>query len=323
MKKIVIAGGTGFLGTCLQKYYSGKDVQVIVLTRRPTRIRNNIQYIHWDGKTIDSLQSAIEGVDVVINLNGKSVDCRYTERNKKLIYSTRLDATAAIGKAIQSCDSPPAVWINASSATIYRHSLDKEMDEYTGEFGSGFSVDVCQKWEGTCNEFVTPRTRKVLIRTGIVLGKTGNALKALKRLVKLGLGGKQGPGNQYCSWLHENDFVKIIDHIVNQENMRGAYNVTAPSPIANTQLMKTLRKVLNIPFGLPLPKWFLEFGALLIDTETELILKSRRVVPKRLLEEGYRFEFATIDAALEDLLIGEKKKKFRLQSLVPRTLFLT
>lgn len=307
MKKIIIAGGTGFLGSCLQNYYSGKNVQLIIITRRPSRIVNNVQFVHWDGTTIGSWRCVLEGAHAIINLNGKSVDCRYTEVNKKLIYSTRLDATAAIGKAIQSCKIPPALWINASSATIYRHSLDREMDEYTGELGSGFSVDVCQKWEGTFNEFVTPRTRKVLIRTGIVLGKEGSALKPLKRLVKLGLGGRQGPGNQYCSWLHENDFVKIIDHILNHENMDGIYNVTSPSPISNNQLMKTLRRVLNVPFGIPLPTWLLEFGARLIGTETELILKSRRVVPKRLLEEGYRFEFSTVDKALEDLLTREKR----------------
>jgi uncharacterized protein len=299
--KIVIAGGTGFLGSCLIEHYTKMGAQLIILTRGKSRASENIQYVNWDGKTLGPWSEVLAGADVLINLNGKSVDCRYTDENKKLIYSTRLDATAALGSAIQNCESPPKLWINAASATIYLHSLDREMDELTGEIGSGFSVDVCQQWESTFNSYETPQTRKILIRTGIVLGKRGGPLKPLKMLAKFGLGGKQGAGNQYFSWLHEKDFVGIVDFIIGNDSTRGAYNVTAPSPVPNSQVMSSLRHVLGIPFGLPLPKWLLEFGSIVIQTETELVLKSRRVIPKRLLQGGYKFQFENIEDALVEL----------------------
>lgn len=302
MNKIVIAGGTGFLGTCLIDHFSKDENELTVLTRGVTRTERNIRYVHWDGKTVETWATALEGADVLINLNGKSVDCRYTEKNKALIYSTRLDSTRALGQAILRSKNPPKLWINSASATIYRYSLDKEMDEYTGEIGSGFSVDVCQKWEATFNQFDTPRTRKVLIRTGIVLGKNGGPMKPLRMLTRFGLGGKQGPGIQYFSWLHEDDFVGIIDFVMKNSSLSGVYNVTAPTPIQNEQLMSSLRAALKVPVGIPLPKWLLEIGAVIIGTETELVLKSRRVIPKKLMEAGYQFKYADIRMALNDLV---------------------
>ena len=302
--KIVIAGGTGFLGSCLTEYYTKVGAQLIILTRRKSGASENIQYVNWDAITVGPWAQILEGADVLINLNGKSVDCRYTEENRKLIYSTRLEATAALGFAIQSCSSPPRLWINAASATIYRDSLDKEMDEITGEIGNGFSVDVCQQWERTFNRYETPQTRKVLIRTGIVLGKREGALKPLKLLAQIGLGGRQGTGKQYFSWLHESDFANIINFITTNESMSGIYNVTAPTPVPNYFMMRSLRHVLGIPLGLPLPKFLLEIGAFLIKTDTELILKSRRVIPNRLLQEGYEFKYENLEDALTELIRG-------------------
>jgi uncharacterized protein (TIGR01777 family) len=301
MRNIVIAGGTGFLGSCLIDHYAETDTQLFILTRGKSCVRGNTHYITWDGKTKGPWTQVLEHADVLINLNGKSVDCRYTEENKQLIYSTRLDATAILGKAIQSSPHPPKLWINAASATIYRHSLDKEMDEYTGEIGSGFSVDVCQQWEHTFNSIETSQTRKIIIRTSIVLGKKGGALKPLKRLAKLGMGGEQGPGNQYFSWLHENDFVNIIDFLINNVTTEGIYNLVSPRPVTNQHIMRAIRSAVGIPFGFPIPALLLKFGAFLINTETELILKSRRVVPKRLLDAGYNFEFDRIESALNQL----------------------
>lgn len=301
MTKIVIAGGTGFLGSCLANHYHKNGTQVFILTRGREHSAGNTQYVQWDGKNKGTWAAILENTDVLINLNGKSVDCRYTEKNKRLIYSTRLDATAALGRVLQLCANPPKLWINAASATIYRHSLDKEMDEYTGEIGNGFSVDVCQQWEKVFNQFEIKKTRKVLIRTGIVLGRNGGPLSPLKKLTQSGLGGKQGQGNQYFSWLHEDDFVSIIDFIISNTDVNGVFNATAPTPVPNAYFMKCLRSTLRMRFGFPLPKWLLEFGALLIGTETELILKSRRVIPKRLLEAGYKFKFSDIDKALADL----------------------
>ncbi|MEO7991825.1 MAG: TIGR01777 family oxidoreductase, partial [Chryseolinea sp.] len=298
MRKIVIAGGTGFLGNCLVDHFAGKNIQIVILTRGESCVRGDIHFVKWDGKTLGFWKETLENADVLINLNGKSVDCRYTKRNKALIYSTRLDSTNALGHAIEQSQNPPKLWINAASATIYRHSVDKEMDEYTGEIGTGFSVDVCQKWENTFNRFVTGKTRKVLIRTGIVLGKNGGPLKPLKILANLGLGGKHGSGDQYFSWLHEKDFVSIIQFLIDDPKTNGEYNVTAPIPVPNNQIMRALRSAVGIPFGLPQPKWLLEFGAVLIGTETELILKSRRVIPKRLIEAGYKFQFDNIEKAI-------------------------
>lgn len=302
MRTIIIAGGTGFLGKRLTQHFTKLGDRVIILTRRNDRVVDNTWYMNWDGKTIGSWAKLLEAADVLINLNGKSVDCRYTERNKSLIYATRLDATAVLGEAVQQCVTPPRAWINAASATIYRHSLDKEMDELTGEHGTGFSVDVCEKWEALFNSIDTPKTRKLIIRTGIVLGKNNGPLVPLVRLAKGGLGGAQGKGDQYFSWLHEDDFAHIVEYLIQQTKTTGVYNVTAPHPIPNKDFMRDLRKSLKTPFGLPTPQWLLEMGAWLIRTETELILKSRRVVPKRLLDSGYQFKFSHIDEALNDLV---------------------
>jgi uncharacterized protein (TIGR01777 family) len=188
MRKIVMAGGTGFLGSCLTSHFVNAQDRVIVLTRSASRTNGSVEYIQWDGRTLGEWKECLENAEVLINLNGKSVDCRYTEKNKKLIYSTRLEATAVLGQAIQQCKQPPKLWINSASATIYRNAVDKEMDEYTGEIGSCFSVDVCQQWEGVFNRFDLLETRKVIVRTGIVLGKKEGPLKPLKMLAKLGAG---------------------------------------------------------------------------------------------------------------------------------------
>lgn len=300
---MVIAGGTGFLGTILMNRFKN-EYQLIILTRGSDRTSNGVSYVHWDGKTAGPWTDVIDGADAVINLNGKSVDCRYTKKNKALIYATRLEATAALGAAIQQAAAPPKLWINASSATIYRHSVNKEMDELSGEIGTGFSVDVCKQWEGVFNSFDFPNTRKVLLRTGIVLGKGGGPLKPLKMLARFGLGGKQGRGDQFFSGLHEDDFANIVAFIIKHESGAGAYNVTAPNPISNAEVMRSLREALHIPVGIPIPRWLLEVGAVMIGTETELILKSRRVVPARLIREGYSFKYPDLRAALNNLVKG-------------------
>lgn len=302
MKQIVIAGGTGFLGRCIANYYHDKDVEIRIFSRQHHIDHDNVRYYKWDGRNQGYWNQALEGADVLINLNGKSVDCRYTQLNKQLIYDTRLDATYALGRAMLTCHKPPKVWINAASATIYRHSIDTEMDEDSTAIGDGFSVDVCKKWEHMFNSFNIPATRKVILRTGIVLGKEGGPLKPLKALAKAGLGGRHGSGTQYFSWIHEADFARIIDFLITHENAEGVYNVTSPRPIPNVEVMKTLRKALKMSVGIPLGKWVLELGAAIIGTETELILKSRRVIPKRLTDEGFKFQYNDLSSALKDLV---------------------
>ncbi|MEM9674012.1 MAG: TIGR01777 family oxidoreductase [Bacteroidota bacterium] len=308
MKKIIIAGGSGFLGSYLTQYYRDKEWQVYILSRQYQEDRDGVYNIYWDGKHLGDWTKVMEGADVLINLSGKSVDCRYTKRNQQLIYSSRLDSTHAQGKAVQQSQNPPKVWINAASATIYRHALDRPMDEVSGEYGTGFSVDVCRKWERVFSEIETPATRKIVLRTGIVLGKNGGALQPLLNLVRVGLGGKQGKGNQYFSWLHELDFARIIDFLINREDTSGVFNAVAPHPISNQQFMKTLRMTCGIPFGLPMPTWILKIGAFLIRTETELILKSRRVIPTRLLDHGFSFAFPNSENALEEIITRREHK---------------
>lgn len=221
MKKIVIAGGTGFLGNVLTTYFQPKTEIIIVLTRGKSRVEHNIKYIHWDAKTLGDWKSELENADVLINMTGKSVDCRYHQKNKDLILSSRIKSTQVLGEAIQTCKHPPKVWLNSSTATIYRHSLIKEMDEIDGETGKGFSVHVATSWENVFFKSLTTSTRKVALRTSIVLGKKGGALPPILKLTKLGLGGKQGTGNQKISWIHEQDFCKSIEFIINNKNIEG------------------------------------------------------------------------------------------------------
>jgi uncharacterized protein len=302
MKKIVLAGGSGYLGSRIAEYFSTKDFEVVILSREQKENKTNIRTILWDAKSFGTWCNELEGAEVIINLTGESVDCRYNEKNKKLIYSSRLDSTNIIGEAIKRCTYAPKLWINASSATIYRSSFDKPMTEATGEIGNDFSMDVCKQWEAVFNQHKLTKTRKVILRTSIVLGNSGGAFVPYKILTRIGLGGVQGSGKQYSSWLHEKDFCRIVEWIIKTPDATGVYNTTAPFPITNQIFMNALRSVLNIPFGIPLPGWLLNIGAVLARTETELLLKSRWVLPERLLNEGFQFEFPKIEDAFADLV---------------------
>ena len=298
MKTITIAGGSGFLGQVLESYFSKKEYTVYILTRKPQR-RNEI---YWNGKDLDLWTKILEKTDVLINLTGKSVDCRYNEENKKLIYDSRMDSTHILGLAINLCEAPPKVWINSSTATIYRHSLDKEMTEDSGDIGDDFSMNIAKSWENAFYSITNPKTRKIATRTSIVMGKHGGALKPLKNLVKFGLGGKQASGNQKVSWIHELDFARAIEFLIENENLNENFNLAVPKPTNNKILMKNFRKIMKIPIGISHPEWLIKFGAKLIGTEPELVLKSRNVVPKRLLDNGFKFMHSNIEIALDDLL---------------------
>lgn len=302
MKKIIIPGGSGFLGQSLATYLSTKGYQVIILSRKALASTPNISYQVWDGKNLGEWAKSFEGAEAVINLAGRTVNCRYNKKNKQEIYDSRLESTAVIAEGIRQCTQPPKLWMNSSSATIYRHALDRPMDEFTGEQGEGFSVDVCQKWEKTFEESNTPHTRKITLRMSIVLGKNGGALRPLNNLVRLGLGGTQGKGNQYISWIHEKDLHRMFVWMIENEEIKGVFNCAAPNPITNQYFLKTLRKVHRQPIGLPAARWMLEVGAWCIGTETELILKSRRVIPQKALKKGFQFEFEHIEKTLKDLL---------------------
>jgi uncharacterized protein (TIGR01777 family) len=296
--KIIIAAGTGFLGKNLEKYFTEKENETYILTRNPKR-KNEI---HWDAKTVGEWKNWVENADVLINLTGKSVDCRYTEKNKQEIYSSRIDSTKVLQQAIDQCVNKPKVWLNASSATIYTHSETQLNTEENGIIGDDFSMNICKSWE---KEFFTVKNenvRKIALRTSIVLGNYGGAFPKLKLITKLGLGGKQGRGNQNVSWIHIDDFCKAIEHIIDSENMSGVINVTAPNPLSNEEFMMKLRKEMKIPFGLNAPVWQLEIASIFLKTETELLLKSRNVYPEKLIKNGFEFSYPNIESAFKNLI---------------------
>ncbi|HTR31130.1 MAG TPA: TIGR01777 family oxidoreductase [Puia sp.] len=314
-KKIVIAGGSGFIGQALAARW-GKDNRVVILGRQGARTPDNtygrraltaaegyhVSYVRWNGREVEpNWAAAIDGCDLVLNLAGRSVNCRYNRRNRQEILDSRVNATSAIGQAIRDATIPPKLWINAASATIYRHAQDRPQDEFTGEQGSGFSVNVCQSWEKAFFEQRTPFTRKVALRTAITLGE-GGVLVPYVRLVRCGLGGKQGSGRQMYSWVHIEDIGRSVEWFFDHPELEGAYNIAAPGPVTNERFMATLRRLMGRRFGVPAPAWLLKFGALLIGTETELILKSRWVIPTKLERTGFVFAYPRLEDALKAAL---------------------
>ena len=339
-KKIVIAGGTGFIGQALAAFF-GKDNDIVILGRHipadnptpdtashppaPHNTNNayttklltsadgyRIQYLYWDGLRVEKpWAAAIDGCDLVINLAGKSVNCRYTSKNKQEIFDSRTDSTRAIGLAIRDAVVPPKVWINAASATIYRHAEDRPQDEYTGEYQNDFSVQVCKKWEKTFDDQRTPFTRKVTLRMAVTLG-TGSVIVPYLRLLKFGLGGRQGSGRQMYSWVHIEDLCRVVRWIYERDRLEGVYNVCSPHPLSNRQFMRSLRKVSGHLIGLPAFTWMLKIGALLIGTETELILKSRWVLPTKLLQTGFIFRYPDAEEAIKDIIGKIPRRKYHL-----------
>lgn len=297
LPKIVIAGGSGFIGACLADQFGRSGYEVLVISR-------GNPYIRWDDEA--AIIQALEGAVMLINLAGKSVNCRYTEANKREIFRSRTETTKILGKAIRLCKQPPELWINSSTATIYRYAEDRPMTEQDGEIGQGFSVEVAKAWEQAFFAFEDlPHTRLVALRIAIVLGKGGGVIKPYTNLVCYGLGGRQGSGNQMFSWIHLEDLYRIIVFIQEDKNKKGIYNCSAPNPVKNRELMYTLRKVIGQSWGLPASKWLLKLGAVMIKTETELVLKSRWVLPQRLLEEGFVFHYPELEPALSNILDGD------------------
>ncbi|WP_404351075.1 TIGR01777 family oxidoreductase [Sutcliffiella horikoshii] len=292
-KKVVLAGGTGFIGKYLEKQFIQQNYKVIIISRQP-------QHIAWTD--MKGIKAAVDNAEMVINLAGKSVDCRYNEENKKEIFDSRTETTRIIGEAIESVQSPPKLWINSSTATIYRHAEDRPMTETTGEIGEGFSVEVAKAWEKSFFDFNLPQTRQAALRIAIVLGKDGGVMTPFKNLVTFGLGGIQGPGTQMFSWVHIEDVYRIMLFIRDRKDLHGVFNCSAPNPISNKHFMAEMREKMDRKIGLPSPRWMLEIGAIVIRTETELILKSRWVIPERLENEGYQFKYPKIDEALAEIL---------------------
>ncbi|MDB6068645.1 MAG: hypothetical protein JWR26_4853 [Pedosphaera sp.] len=306
---MVIAGGAGYLGRVLAEHFVRQSRPVVILSRHQNENAPLTRYISWDGKSLGPWANELEGSSMVINLAGRTVNCRYNDRNKQQIYDSRLIPTRILGQAIAACANPPRVWINSSSATIYRHALDRSMDEATGEIGTGFSVDVCLKWEQALSETLLPRTRKVALRSAIVFGPgRGGAMEAFHRLVKLGLGGTMGAGTQYVSWVHSEDFARSVQWIAEHEELEGPVNCASPNPLPNAEFMRVFRRVCHQPVGLPAARWMLEIGAFLLRTETELLLKSRRVVPGKLIASGFQLKHPNLADALQDIIRAGRPK---------------
>ena len=323
MKKIVIAGGTGFLGTSIATYFARTGTEVVILTRGVPGEKNNtnateappplagIRLVLWDALTLGDWTKEIYGADILINLCGKTVNCRYTRKNRQAIIDSRILPTQLLGAAIQNCTRPPKLWINASSATIYRHAMDKPQDELTGETEDNFSVQVCKQWEEAFFRMRTPFTRKVALRMAITLG-SGGILKPYFNLVKWGLGGRQGSGKQMYSWVHIEDTCRIIAWLLEQKEMEGVYNCSSPEPVSNDIFMKTIRKHTGHFCGLPLFTWMLKLGAAIAGSEPELVLKSRWVVPTKLTASGFAFKYTSLDDAIKNIVANTAHKQYHL-----------
>ncbi|MDT0121754.1 TIGR01777 family oxidoreductase [Paenibacillus sp. RRE4] len=291
MKKVVLAGGTGFVGQDFAPRFKKLGYDVRVVSRQSG-------HIAWEDRT--AIIEALEGAEMLINLAGKSVNCRYTDENRKIIMDSRTETTHILGEAVLSCVHPPNLWINSSTATIYRHAEDRPMTEQDGEIGSGFSVEVAKAWEQAFFGFKLPSTRQIALRIAIVLGE-GGVMEPLTNLVRFGLGGAQGAGTQKFSWIHIEDLFRMVMFVHEHPELEGVYNASSPHPVTNSELMASLRKQMNVRIGLPSPRWMLELGAIFIRTETELVLKSRWVVPDRMEKAGFTFTYASLDTALADL----------------------
>ena len=301
-KKIVVTGANGFLGKYLCHWFAKLDWEVVAISRSggvPKVARD----VRWDGRTLGPWAEELNGAEVLVNLAGKSVNCRYGEKNKAAIFSSRLESTKVIAEAMRGCETPPRLWLNSSTATIYRHAEDGPQDEVTGELGEGFSVEVAKAWEKALFESEVPEgVKKVALRTAIVLGnEAGSVFDYLRKLAWLGLGGRMGSGRQKMSWIHVDDFCRVIEWMIEKKDLRAFYNLAAPNPTDNAGCMAGFRKIAGRGFGLPATTRMLEIGTFLMRSETELVLKSRWVLPQRLEEEGFEFRWPGFEEALEHL----------------------
>jgi uncharacterized protein (TIGR01777 family) len=307
-KRIILAGGGGYLGRLLKDHFHRRGWEVVILTRSKACAEDSL--VHWDGETLGPWADELNGAHTLINLAGRSVNCRYHARNRREMMDSRINTTRVLGEAVARCGTPPKVWLNSSTATIYKHTFGPAWNEdgeigWTTEAKDQFSVEIATEWERAFDECLAPKTRKIKLRTAMVMSRApdaNNAFIALRRLAKLGLGGRMGGGRQFVSWIHGLDFIRAIEFLIEHQTIDGIVNIATPGPLPNAEMMRLFRARCGLPVGLPAAKWILELGAFFLRTETELIIKSRRVVPGRLLEAGFQFEFEDFESAIEDLM---------------------
>ena len=314
--KIIIPGGSGQVGTILARAFHGEGHEVIVLSRRAAEVRVPWRCLPWDGVRLGDWVAELDGADVLINLAGRSVNCRYHPRHRREILDSRVLSTRVVGAAIGCVRRPPRVWLQASTATIYAHRYDAPNDEATGILGGSepdapdtwrFSIEVAQAWERTFDEAIAPNTRKVKLRSAMTLSPDrGGVFAQLLGLARCGLGGPVGDGRQFVSWIHEEDFIRAVHWLMAHQDLTGAVNLAAPNPLPYADFMRALRHAAGVPFGLPATRWMLEIGCWLLRTESELVLKSRRVIPGRLLESGFEFRYPTWGKAARALCSGAR-----------------
>lgn len=299
MKKIVIAAANGFIGEHLCDHFS-KTHEVIGLVRKPMPEKANVVYVIWDGQNLDDWQSELEGAEAVINLAGKSVNCRHTDENKRGILQSRIQSTQMIGQAIDLCKVKPKIWINASGASIYKYKKGHPNTESDTDYADDFIAQVSKDWEDSLYAYTYSDVRQIALRTTVVLGKENGAFPVMNQLVKYWLGGKQGSGAQMISWIHIEDFVSAVDHIIHSE-INGNVNMGSPNPVSNAEFMGALQKANGRSFGLPTPEFLLKIGARFMNTEPSLILNNLFVDPKVLIDSGFKFKYPIIDKAIGDL----------------------
>lgn len=304
MRRIVLAGGSGFLGTALAKHLLQDSWEVVNLTRSPRENAEGVRHVRWDGRTVGDWAVVLDGSAAVVNLTGRSVDCRYNTRNRAEIMNSRVDSVRAIGAAIRNCSAPPAVWVQAGSLAIYGDAEDQICDE-NAPHGRGFAVEVCERWERAIDDETVPATRKVFLRIGFVLGRGGGALQKLARLARRGLGGTIGSGRQWISWLHLHDLNRMMLWALERDSVSGIYNATGPAPIRNRDFMRELRTALGVRFGPSAPAMAVHIGSLFMRTEASLALEGRRCIPARFSREGFEFQYQDLRETLEDLLRGK------------------
>jgi uncharacterized protein (TIGR01777 family) len=299
--RVILAGGSGFLGRALAGELLRQGREVVVLTRAPRRNTGGVREAAWDGQSVGEWARLLEGAAAVVNLAGRSVNCRYTRANRREIVESRVNSVKAVGRAIQACAEPPKVLVQAASLAIYGDAGRRVCDE-SAPVGRGFSAETCLRWEEAFNSFDLPATRKVLLRIGFTLGRGGGALQTLARLARLYLGGTVGGGRQYVSWLHTTDLNRIFMRSIERAETEGVYNATGPCPVTNAEFMCELRCALQRPWSPRVPECFVRLGSFLLRTEAELALAGRRCLPERLVEENFKFLYTNLESALADLL---------------------
>ncbi|WHY73917.1 TIGR01777 family oxidoreductase [Fictibacillus enclensis] len=300
-KKIVLAGGSGFLGENLADYLQHRNYDIVILSRQPEKVEKGIRYIQWDGRSISSWASELDGSHAVVNFTGKSVNCIYTKKNREEIVSSRIDSVHVLKEAIDRCSRPPQAFIQAGSLAIFGDTT--LLCDEDSPHGSGFSVEVCQRWEEEFFKEKIPGTRQVLFRIGFALGRNGGAFEPLQKLASFNLGGTVGSGKQYISWLHVDDLNAMFLYAIESERFSGIYNATGPQPVTNKEFMKTLRAVMGKGWAPPTPSPFVWLGAYtLLRTEPSLALTGRNCVPSRIVEQGFEFSYTSLEDAFRDLL---------------------